>query len=104
MSIEFEIIEETDIMYSRQPKEKKAQTFYPYGSYSTERTYRDYWSDEDQALLQSLVRIRVIRDNAKGKVTVLDNLTQFRLLKEVFANELCDWLFNNEYKFVVYND
>lgn len=101
--MEFEFIDEEDISIPER-QSKKIDAFFPYGSYSKERTYRDYWSDSDHGLLCALVRIKVIRMNRRGKIAILDDIREFRLLPALIANDLCDDFAAHELKFSVYHN
>lgn len=99
--LEIEFIDESEIQIVKR-ESKKVDAFLPYGSYSKERTYRDYWNAEDHELLSALVRIKVVRLNRRGKIAILDDIREFRLLPALIATRLCDELAAGEFKFSVY--
>jgi len=101
-NFDFEVIDEGQIEIKE--KVTKVETSFPYGSYSKERTYRDYWLDHDQEFLASLVSVKVARMNKRGKVAILDDIREFRLLNKTIASSLCDSFTNVGYVFSVYGD
>ena len=103
-NMEYEFIDEELVEITRREKQEKIEAFFPYGSYSAERTYRDYWTETDHDLLSSLVSIKVMRMNRRGKVAILDDIVEFRRLPRQKAMELIEHLFNHEMKFSVYHD
>lgn len=100
--LSFEFIDESELEVKE--KATKIEAFFPYGSYTKEKTYRGYWEDNDQELLYCLVKIKVNRANKRGKIAILDEIKEFRLLTSILKNNLCDELKLNEFKFVVYFD
>jgi hypothetical protein len=103
-NLNIEIIDEDDVEVVVREKKEKVDAYFPYGSYSKERTYRDYWRDNDQDLLMSLVSIKVRRRNKKGEVVILEDIREFLLLSKVFKEQLIESFINTECQFVVYHD
>ena len=99
-----DIIEEDDVEVVIKEKKVKVDAFFPYGSYTKERTYRDYWRDSDQELLMSLVSIKVQRKNRKGEVVILEDIREFLLLSKMFKEQLIESFMNTECQFVIYHD
>jgi hypothetical protein len=99
-----DIIEEDDVEVVVKEKKAKVDAFFPYGSYTKERTYRDYWRDNDQELLMSLVSIKVQRKNRKGEVVILEDIREFLLLSKMFKEQLIESFMNTECQFVIYHD
>jgi len=100
--LEFEVIDEDQVIVPE--RKKKIDAFFPYGSYSKERTYRTYWEDNDQDLLMSLVTVKVQRMNRKKQEVILDDIREFRLLKKVFRDQLVDRFTNIGFSFSVYGE
>lgn len=100
--MQFEIIEEADIICVR--SQKKVKSNFDGGTWSKEKTYRTYWTNEDQEFLQSLVRIKVIRINNKNKTAILDEIVEFRLLKKLYAEALVKEFIFHEANFIIYAD
>jgi len=98
----FEFIDESELEVKE--KAEKIESFFPYGSRTKEITYRTYWGENDQELLYCLVKIKVNRANKRGKIAILDEIREFRLLTSILKNNLCDDLKLLEFKFVVYFD
>lgn len=65
---------------------------------------RNYNNEADWDLLRSLVIMKVMRKNRQKKQVVLDDIVEFRLLPNTWAEELCDYLFRHNFNFVVYED
>ena len=103
-SLAIDIINEDDVEIVIKEKKAKVDAFFPYGSYTKERTYRDYWRDNDQDLLMSLVSIKVRRRNRKGEVAILEDIREFLLLNKMFKEQLIESFVNSECNFVVYHD
>ena len=103
-NLNIEIIDEDDVEVVVREKKEKVDAYFPYGSYSKERTYRDYWRDNDQDLLMSLVGIKVRRRNRKGEVAILEDIREFLLLSKMFKEQLIESFVNSECQFVVYHD
>lgn len=101
---EFEFIDSDSIIIPVKEASKKIEAFFPYGSYSKERTYRTYWEDNDQDFLMSLVSVKVQRMNRKKQEVILDDIREFRLLKKVAREELVESFVNIGYKFTVYGE
>ena len=101
---EFEIIDGDSITVPVREASKKIEAFFPYGSYSKDRTYRTYWEDNDQDFLMSLVSIKVQRMNRKNQSVILDDIREFRLLKKVAREELVESFINIGYKFSLYGE
>jgi hypothetical protein len=101
---DFEVIDSDAITVPVRERSKKIDAFFPYGSYSKERTYRDYWRDNDQDLLMSLVSIKVRRKNRKGEVVILEDIREFLLLSKMFKEQLIESFINTECQFVIYHD
>jgi hypothetical protein len=96
------VCEESDLVFSRQ-KKKVVKPYFDGGTYLTNYpNYRDGWTKTDWDFYSALVRLKVGRANKKSKVPVLDDLIEFRMLPTNEANTLCQWLFDNEFVFVVY--
>jgi hypothetical protein len=100
--MQFEIIDESDILTVRSKKKVKAN--FDGGTWSKEKTYRTYWTNEDQEFLQSLIRIKVIRMNNKNKTAILDEIVEFRLLKKMYAEALVKEFIFHEANFIIYAD
>lgn len=103
-NLNIEVIDEEDVEVVVREKKEKVDAYFPYGSYSKERTYRDYWRDNDQDLLMSLVSIKVQRRNKKGEVAILEDIREFLLLSKMFKEQLIESFMNSECQFVVYHD
>jgi len=103
-NLSIDIIDEDDVEIVVREKKEKVDAFFPYGSYTKERTYRDYWRDNDQDLLMSLVSIKVRRKNRKGEVAILEDIREFLLLSKMFKEQLIESFINSECQFVVYHD
>lgn len=100
---EFEIIDEDQIQDTR--NKKKPKLYFDGGTYlDHEPHFRDGWSEKDWNFYAMLVRMKVRRDNIRKRVTVLDDVVEFRMLPDNVASDLCDWLKSNDFKFVVYHD
>lgn len=101
-TLDFEICEESDLTYARQPK-KKIKKHFDGGTYLTNSpSFRDGWTKVDWDFYASLVTIKVQRKNRKNEVPVLDDIVEFRMIPTKEANELCQRLFEMDYLFVVY--
>lgn len=97
-----EIVNEEDLVFARQ-KKKKIKPYFDGGTWlSNSPHFRDGWTKTDWDFYAGLVRIKVLRKNKKGIVPVLDDIVEFRMLPTKEANELCQWLFDNDFTFVVY--
>lgn len=97
-----EIVNEEDLVFLRQ-KKKKIKAHFDGGTYLNNHPhFRDGWTKTDWDFYAGLVRIKVLRKNKKGIVPVLDDIVEFRMLPSKEANELCQWLFDNDFTFVVY--
>lgn len=101
---EFEVIDGDSIIVPVREASKKIEAFFPYGSYSKDRTYRTYWEDNDQDFLMSLVSIKVQRMNRKNQSVILDDIREFRLLKKVAREELVESFINIGYKFSLFGE
>jgi hypothetical protein len=96
------IVDESELEFPRQ-KKKKIKPYFDGGTYLTNYPHhRDGWTKVDWDFYASLVRIKVRRVNKKGLVAVLDDIIEFRMLPTNEANILCQWLFDNDFTFVVY--
>jgi tRNA isopentenyl-2-thiomethyl-A-37 hydroxylase MiaE len=100
--LEFEVIDADEVIVTE--RKKKIEAFFPYGSYSKERTYRTYWEDNDQDFLMSLVSVKVQRMNRKKQEVILDDIREFRLLKKVAREQLVESFTNVGYNFSVYGE
>mgnify|MGYP000928581370 CR=1 FL=1 len=86
-------------------KNKKAvKAYFPYGSYTKERTHRDYWLSDDQEFLACLVSIKVQRMSRRNQIIILDDIREFRLLTKEIATGLCESFATVGYKFSVYEE
>ncbi|CAB4135657.1 hypothetical protein UFOVP573_56 [uncultured Caudovirales phage] len=100
--LEFEFMDESEVEVKETKKAVKA--YYPYGSYTKERTHRDYWLGDDQEFLASLVSIKVQRMSRRNQVIILDDIREFRLLTRAIATDLCESFATVGYKFSVYEE
>ena len=97
--IEFEEIDECLIF------NKKGKRFAPtFNSYEDKDKIRFYNNEKDWDLLRGLIIMKCIRKNKHNQKVVLDDIVEFRLLPKDWAEELCNYLFRNEFNFVVYED
>jgi len=101
-SLDFVICDENELEFPRQ-KKKKVKPYFDGGTYLVNYPHhRDGWTKVDWDFYASLVRIKVRRVNKKGLVAILDDIIEFRMLPTNEANILCQWLFDNDFVFVVY--
>ena len=100
--LEFEVIDEDQVIVPE--RKKKIDAFFPYGSYSKERTYRTYWEDNDQDFLMSLVSIKVVRMNRKKQEVILDDIREFRLLNKDARDQLIKSFTIVGYNFSLYGE
>lgn len=106
--LEFEEIDEC-LVFSNRKKSKlyfdSTNTQYVNTGYPTENNQiRFYNTEADWDLLRSLVVMKCMRRNRKKEKIVLDDFTEFRLLPKEWAEELCNYLFRNDFVFVVYEN
>jgi hypothetical protein len=101
---DFEVIDSDAITVPVRERSKKIDAFFPYGSYSKERTYRTYWEDIDQDFLMSLVSVKVQRMNRKNQEVILDDIREFRLLKKVARDQLIKSFTIVGYNFSLYGE
>jgi len=98
-----EIVEESDLVFAGRKKKPKVKPYFDGGTYLTNYPHhRDGWTKADWDFYASLVRMKVRRKNKKGIIPVLDDIVEFRMLPNNEANELCQWLFDNDFLFVIY--
>jgi len=107
--VEFEEIDESFIISTNDKKFKPSFDDLIYdnenaSSYVKNNRIRNYNNEADWDLLRSLVIMKVIRKNRRNKQVVLDDIVEFRLLPNTWAEELCNYLFKNNFNFVVYED
>lgn len=101
-TLEMTICDESELDFPRQ-KKKKIKAYFDGGTYLDNHPhFRDGWTKKDWDFYASLVRMKVNRKNKKGIVPVLDDIQEFRMLPTKEASELCQWLFDNDFTFVVY--
>lgn len=101
---DFEVIDSDAITIPVRERSKKIDAFFPYGSYSKERTYRTYWEDIDQDFLMSLVSLKVQRMNRKKQEVILDDIREFRLLNKDARNQLIKSFTIVGYNFSLYGE
>lgn len=65
---------------------------------------RDYNNENDWDLLRSLVVMKCVRKNRRKEKVVLDDIVEFRLLPKQWAEDLCEYLFRNDFNFIVYEE
>ena len=65
---------------------------------------RDYNNENDWDLLRSLVIMKCVRRNRRKEKVVLDDIVEFRLLPKQWAEDLCEYLFRNDFNFIVYEE
>lgn len=100
--LDMEIVNEDDLVFLRQ-KKKKIKTYFDGGTYLDNHPhFRDGWTKKDWDFYAGLVKIKVLRKNKRGITPVLDDIVEFRMLPTKEANQLCQWLFDNDFTFVVY--
>ena len=98
-----EIVNEEDLIFAGRTKKPKVKPYFDGGTYLINYPHhRDGWTKLDWDFYATLVRMKVRRKNKKGIVPVLDDIVEFRMLPNKEANELCQWLFDNDFTFVVY--
>jgi|APGre2960657404_1045060.scaffolds.fasta_scaffold222280_2 translation initiation factor 1 (eIF-1/SUI1) len=100
--LEFEFMDESEVEVKETKKAVKA--YFPYGSYTKERTHRDYWLSDDQEFLACLVSIKVQRMSRRNQIIILDDIREFRLLTKEIATGLCESFATVGYKFSVYEE
>jgi hypothetical protein len=102
---EYEIVESDQIDFPTREKKKVTPLHFDGGTYLINSPhFRDGWTETDWYFYALLVRMKVRRDNRRGRVSVLDNIVEFRMLPSMFAEEFCDSLYSEGFKFVVYKD
>ncbi len=101
---DFEVIDSDAITVPVRERSKKIDAFFPYGSYSKERTYRTYWEDIDQDFLMSLVSLKVQRMNRKKQEVILDDIREFRLLNKDARDQLIKSFTIVGYNFSLYGE
>lgn len=96
------ICDESELDFPRQ-KKKKVKTYFDGGTYLTNYpNHRDGWTKIDWDFYASLVRMKVARNTRKNKLTVLDDIKEFRMIPTKEANDLCQYLYDTDMLFVVY--
>ncbi|MBM3455676.1 MAG: hypothetical protein FJX80_11080 [Bacteroidetes bacterium] len=97
------IVNEEDLVFVGRTKKPKVKLYFDGGTYLTNYPHhRDGWTKVDWDFYASLVRMKVARNTRKNKLTVLDDIKEFRMIPTKEANELCQYLYDNDLLFVVY--
>lgn len=98
-----EILNEEDLVFVGRSKKPKVKPYFDGGTYLVNYPHhRDGWTKTDWEFYASLVRLKVARNTRKNKLTVLDDIVEFRMLPTNEANELCQYLYDTDLLFVVY--
>lgn len=102
-SDDFAIVNEEDLVFVGRKKKAKVKPYFDGGTFLTNYPHhRDGWTKVDWDFYASLVRMKVARNTRKNKLTVLDDIKEFRMIPTKEANELCQYLYDNDMFFVVY--
>jgi len=97
------IVNEEDLVFVGRMKKPKVKPYFDGGTYLTNYPHhRDGWTKVDWDFYASLVRMKVARNTRKDKLTVLDDIKEFRMIPTKEANELCQYLYDTDMLFVVY--
>lgn len=102
-SDDFTIVNEEDLVFVGRTKKPKVKPYFDGGTFLTNYPHhRDGWTKVDWDFYASLVRMKVARNTRKNKLTVLDDIKEFRMIPTKEANELCQYLYDTDMLFVVY--